>query len=235
MRNQLLWLIVFILFIYFLYRLYFPNGLGLNFETSKPDTMYYLAKLRANYAEEVEEICAERKLSAEYFKALIILECSAEKPPQSRFEPKVYERLQEVRSNKKPRYGNLKHGQLKNLTDEQLHDMATSWGVFQLMGYHAQDIGITPRDLQGADGMRQAILWIEKAYGAHIRKNDFANALHIHNTGKPIPITGEYETHDPKYVPRGLAFITLFQEEKIKKEAEKNQKADSLQPKAENK
>ncbi len=229
MRKPIIIIIVFILSLYILYRWYFPNGL--NFETTEPDTVYYLAKLRANYAEEIDEICAEQKLPSAYFKALAILECSAEKPPQSRFEPKVYERLREVKAGKKPAYGNLKQAQLKELADEQLQDMATSWGVFQLMGYHAYSIGIAPRDLQGADALRLSIIWIDKAYGKYIRKNDFANALHIHNAGKPIPATGNYETYDSNYIPRGLEFIRLFQEEKMKIEAEKLQKADSTQPK----
>jgi hypothetical protein len=233
MRSPILRLIVLIVLLYMLYLWYFPNGL--NFETAEPDKVYYLAKLRANYAEEIEEICTARKLPAAYFKALAILECSAEKPPQSRYEPKVHERLREVKAGKKPRYGNLKHLQLRELSDETLQEMATSWGVFQLMGYHAYDIGIAPRDLQGADALRQAIIWIDKAYGTYLRKGDFANALHIHNVGKPIPAIGSYETHDAQYIPRGLNFIRIFQEEQMKKDAEKAQKPDSMPQQVEKK
>ncbi|TAE14183.1 MAG: hypothetical protein EAZ95_10185, partial [Bacteroidetes bacterium] len=75
--------------------------------------------------------------------------------------------------------------------------------------------------------------WIERSYGQYLRKNDFANALHIHNTGKPVPITGEYETYAPNYIPRGLEYIKLFQEEKVKKENEKLQKPDTTKKKQE--
>lgn len=231
MQKKLLRWILLIGLVYIIYLWYFPSGL--TFEASEIDTSYYLAKLRANYAEEIEEICAERNLPAEYFKALAILECSAEKPAQSRYESKVFDRLREVQTGKKPAYGNLKASQLKSLTEEQVRDMATSWGVFQLMGYHAYDIGIAPKDLQGSDGLRQSILWIERSYGQYLRKNDFANALHIHNTGKPVPITGEYETYAPNYIPRGLEYIKLFQEEKVKKENEKLQKPDTTKKKQE--
>jgi hypothetical protein len=231
-KKLLRWLLL-ILFVYVVYLWFFPNGL--TFEKTEIDQTYYLGKLRANYAHEIEEVCAEYNLPAEYFKALAILECSAEKPPQSRFEPKVFERLNEVKMNKKPNYSNLKHPQLKNLTEEQLRDMATSWGVFQIMGYHAYSIGIAPRDLQGSDGLRQSIVWIDKSYGQYLRKRDFANALHLHNVGKPIPITGEYETYSPNYIPRGLEFIKHFETEKINKDNEKNQKTDSIQKNTPNK
>lgn len=216
MQKKLLRWIILIAIIYVIYLWYFPNGFGQMDESDAPN---YVGKLRANYAEEIEEICQTRNLPTEYFKALAILECSAQKPAPSRFEPKVFERLKEVRAGKQPSYGFLKTAQIRDLTDAQIQDMATSWGTFQIMGYHAYSIGIAPKDLQGEDGLRQSIVWIEKNYGQYIRKNDFANAFHIHNTGKPI--TGEYETYHPRYIPRGLEFIRIFQEERLKKEAEK--------------
>lgn len=219
MQKKLLRWIILIAVMYALYLWYFPNGF---WEAEDADTPNYVGKLRANYANEIEEICQTRNLPAEYFKALAILECSAQKPAPPRFEAKVLERLKEVRAGKLASYGLLKTAQIRDLTDEQLQDMATSWGAFQIMGYHAYSIGIAPRDLQGEDGLRQSIVWIEKNYGQYLRKNDFANAFHIHNAGKPIPATGEYETYHPRYIPRGLEFIKIFQEEKFKKEAEKN-------------
>jgi hypothetical protein len=226
MQKKLLRWIILIAIFYGIYLWYFPNGLGVSQESDAPN---YVGKLRANYAEEIDEICQTRNLPAEYFKALAILECSAQKPAPSRFEPKIFERLKEVRAGKQPTYGVLKTSQLRELTDEHLRDMATSWGTFQLMGYHAYTIGIAPRELGGEDGLRQSILWIEKNYGQYLRKNDFGNAFHIHNTGKPIPLTGEHQTYDSQYIPRGLEFIKIFQEERIKKEIEKRQ--DTLKPK----
>ena len=231
MRKLVLRWVVLILLVYLLYLWYFPNGLYGGEDPIQANMMSYLAsKLRANYAEEIEEICQAQKIPSEYFKALAILECSAEKPPKSRYEPKVYERLREVKEGKKPAYGSLKHAQLKDLSPEQLKDMATSWGVFQLMGYHAYGLDIAPRDLEGAEGIRLSIIWIEKAYGQYIRKGDFANAFHIHNTGKPI-VNGEYETYSADYIPRGLEYIKLFQEERVKKETQKVEKTDTVKQK----
>jgi hypothetical protein len=186
------------------YVLYFPD--------IKPDTAYYVAKLKANYAYEIDQICQEKKLPAEYFKALVILESSAEKPALTRFEPHVYERLLAVQQGKAANYGSFTRKQLQILSDETLRKMATSWGPLQIMGYHCIPLGITLEQLNGSQALRYAIQWAEKSYGRYLRRGDFANALHIHNTGHPIPPSGAYDTHNPDYIDRGMEFIALFRE-----------------------
>ena len=45
-----------------------------------------------------------------------------------RFEPKVYGHLARVQVGLETHYGSLKRADLRNLGDEALRDLATSWG-----------------------------------------------------------------------------------------------------------
>jgi hypothetical protein len=204
MRNLGILILLGIIF-YFLYWLYFPP--------IQKDNTYYIAKLKANYEYEIEAICKEMNLPAEYFKALVILESSAEKPASTRFEPHVFKRLKEVQDAKAERYGRFTTKQLQILSEETLKKMATSWGPMQIMGYHCIPMGITLEQLNGPQALRYAIQWAEKSYGGYLRRGDFANALHLHNTGQPIPSGGRYLTHNPDYIDRGMELIAIFRHE----------------------
>ncbi|MCU0443502.1 MAG: hypothetical protein MUE85_01195 [Microscillaceae bacterium] len=173
-----------------------------------------ISLMEANYAAEIEAVCEEMDLSAEYFKALVILESSGEKPAGTRFEDHVFKRLKEVRDGKSERYGRFTPKQLQILSENTLKKMATSWGPLQIMGYHCIPLGISLEQLQGDEAIRYGILWADKNYGSYLRRGDFANSFHIHNAGQPLPANGIPKTHDPDYIRKGLDYIKLFKEKK---------------------
>lgn len=169
--------------------------------------------MRLNYEADIENICTEFKLPPAYFKALTIMECSGEKPAATRFEPHVYEALLEVKKGQRERYGRFTTQQMEILSDNTLKKLATSWGPLQIMGYHCIPLNISFEQLSGNHAMRFAIMWANETYGNALREHDFKNALHIHNTGHPIPESGIPDTYDPDYLQKGMELIEKFEKE----------------------
>lgn len=165
-----------------------------------------IKRVNQNYGKEVESICTELGLPTSYFKALIILECSAKKNPASRYEPHVFLKLKAVKAGKLNQYSGLKKADLENYSDQTLKLLATSWGALQLMGYNCIRLNIGIDELKGQNSLRYSIIWCKNNYGAYLEHRDFRNAFHIHNTGKPHPTFWFAHTHDPTYVYRGIAY-----------------------------
>ncbi len=167
-----------------------------------------IAKVEQNYGEEIERICKELEAPPEYFKALVLLECSAKNPPQSRYEPNVFKKLKAVKEGRRKRYANLTQKDLKRYSDDEITMLATSWGALQIMGYHVIKEGLTIDDLNGKKGLQIAIQWCIANYGKYLEEEDYKNAFHIHNTGKKHPIFWKAKTYDPLYVDKGLIYIS---------------------------
>lgn len=80
-------LALFVFLIWFAYQAYLfrPNQDNLNYGS--------IQKMKHNYASEIDYICTQRRLPAAYFKALVVLESSGNKPAGTRFEPHIYQKL----------------------------------------------------------------------------------------------------------------------------------------------
>ncbi len=158
-----------------------------------------------NYGDEVVRYAQEYNLPSEYLKALIILECSGDKPAGQRFEQNVFTKLKEVQNGRRKRYENITRRHIKYCSDAALRNLATSWGPFQIMGYKCIDMGIIISDLRGVESIKWGVKWINKEYGILIRNKDFEKAFRVHNTGS---VNGR--TYDPDYVKNGLEHINYF-------------------------
>lgn len=191
-------------------------GVGIYFFSlsfSSDITLTPVEKLEKYYEDDIEEVCADMNLPSSYFKALVILESSAEKPAGNRFEEHIYQKLKAVQEGREERYGQYDTKQLSILSDVALRKFATSWGPIQILGYHSAPLGITWEELEGENAIRYGIQWCEKTYGKYLRKKDFRNAFHIHNTGRPFPRSGISETYDPNYISKGMNYIQMFENE----------------------
>ncbi|WP_291728357.1 hypothetical protein [Bernardetia sp.] len=175
---------------------------------SERTKMNAVMKVEQNYGAEIDEICEELEAPSEYFKALVLLECSAKKPAQSRYEPNVFKNLKAVREGKRKKYANLTQKDLKRYSEKELTMLATSWGPLQIMGYHVVREGLTIDDLNGEKGLQIAIQWCIATYGKYLEEGDYKNAFHIHNTGKEHPLFWKAKTYDPLYVDKGLIYIS---------------------------
>jgi hypothetical protein len=173
---------------------------------------YQLRLAQKNYAAEVGPLAKELGLPYAYFMALTVLECSGEKPCDTRFENHVFEKLEGVRNGVRKRYGKVRQEHIHDATDDALRNLATSWGPFQLMGYKCIDMSVHVADIRGEDAVRQGMGWISEEYGGLLREGAFKDAFHIHNSGRPYPKTGPPRTHDPRYVERGLRYMEYFEE-----------------------
>lgn len=164
------------------------------------------SKTEDNYGQEVAKYAQEYDLPNEYLKALIILECSGDKPAGQRFERNVYSKLQEVRDGKRIRYEDITRSEISQCSDAALRNLATSWGPFQIMGYKCIDMGIIINDLRGAESIKWGVLWINNEYGNLIRNNEFEKGFRMHNTGSE-----NGSTFDPNYVSNGMEHIAYFE------------------------
>lgn len=117
-----------------------------------------------------------------------------------------------VRNKQKKSYGTITVKEIGDAKDDALKNLSTSWGPFQLMGYQCVALKTQVRDIRGKDAVKWGIHWVEKAYGNYLRKGEFKNAFHIHNTGKPYPKYGKPLTTNPDYVENGLRYMKYFEE-----------------------
>ena len=163
------------------------------------------AKTEDNYGEEVVKYAKEYKLSPAFLKALIVLECSGNKPAGQRFEPSVYQKLKEVQNGTRTRFEFVTRKQIRDCSDTALRNFATSWGPFQIMGYKCIHLGIIINDLLGEESIKWGAKWINNEYGKLVRNKDFEKAFRVHNTGS---VNGN--TYDPNYVSNGLQHIDHF-------------------------
>lgn len=172
---------------------------------------YTMRLAHKNFSAEVAGVADELGLPYAYFMALIVLECSGERPCDTRFENHVFERLEQVRGGQRERYGQVRREHIHDASDDALRNLATSWGPFQLMGYKSIDMSVHVADIRGPDAVRHGMQWIAEEYGGVLKEGVFKDAFHIHNAGTPYPKTGPPRTHDPRYVERGLRYMEYFE------------------------
>lgn len=163
-----------------------------------------------NYASEVKRAALAYDLDYSYLMALLMLECGGRKPAGTRFEPHVFKRLKQVRDGKRTQYEHVTAKHLADASDEALKNLATSWGPFQLMGYKCILLDVKIQDIRGPQCINHGADWINKTYGDRMRLGKFRDCFHIHNAGTPYPKSGLPKTHDPQYVPRGVAMMSQF-------------------------
>ncbi len=172
-----------------------------------------ILRAKLNYETEVKSICADEGIPHNYIMALIILECSGKSPAQSRFEPAVYDKLKQVRNGSLNKYSTINSSQLRNLSDETLKLLATSWGALQIMGYHCYELGVPIDALTNSNSsLKIGIRWCKKNYGNYLIKQNFSDAFHYHNTGRPMPFFMMTTTYDPQYVFKGMRYMSSFED-----------------------
>ena len=189
------------------------NRLGIELpENPRPFGVDDLEWCEQNYGEEMREISSALDVPYAYLMALAVLECSGEKPAGHRFEQHVYRELIKVKEGKRRAYEAVRQEHLAALSEEEIRDLATSWGPFQLMGYKAIGLGLDVEDLSDEEvAAREGARWIQKEYGRFLTRKKWKDAFHIHNTGKRFPLNGHSRTHDPYYVSDGVRYMKYFE------------------------
>ncbi|HEY8405008.1 MAG TPA: hypothetical protein VIK71_10405 [Flavobacteriales bacterium] len=177
----------------------------------RPPGISDLQSCEQNYKSEMTEVALELGLPYEYLMALTVLECGGNKPAGNRFEKHVFNQLKKVRDGQREKYENIRQEHLKGLDDEELKNLATSWGPFQLMGYKVIPLGVNVAHLRNdRTGIPIAAKWIKEEYGHFLERGKWKDAFHFHNTGKRFPLNGKPKTHNPYYVSDGLKHMKYF-------------------------
>jgi len=171
-----------------------------------------LLAVERNYGADIDKYSKEFGVSASYLKALTMLETSGRKNMPSRYEKHVYTKLKEVQAGKRFKYEKVRKRNLRNLSNDAIKNLASSWGPFQIMGYKCIQMGIYVQDLRGEKAVYYGIKWIVEDYGKQLKKGRYKDAFHIHNTGRPHPKYGKALTYDPDYVTKGLQYMKYFEE-----------------------
>ncbi len=164
-----------------------------------------------NYGSEIEEVASNLGMNKYYFMALCMLECGGRKPAPTRFEKHVFKRLRRVKEGEHEKYELIETKDLAMANEEALKNLASSWGPFQIMGYKVIPEGYKVKDLRGAKGIYFGMKWIVKEYGDILKKENYRNAFHYHNTGSIIK-NGRIRTYNPNYVREGEKWMKYFKD-----------------------
>ena len=164
-----------------------------------------LEQTNINYGKEVDSLALAFNLPSHYLKALIVLESSGRKIIPVKYEEHVYKELKKVQIGSKKNYHFVLNKHLKNKTDDDLKNLASSWGPFQLMGYKCIQLNIPLKELHEERAIYWGVKWINDEYGDILRQKRFKDAFHIHNTGST-----KKPTTDPNYAKNGAKFMSYF-------------------------
>ncbi len=162
----------------------------------------------------------------EAFLAALIANESGGNVNAKRFEHTVLAALWEVLLGRKAAYGSIARASLvgyvagvpvptinvpANLPAnafQRVDALATSWGLTQIMGYHALEFGVTIDALISPEDSlpiaTKMLSGFARSFNLDVTK-DFEAMLRCWNGGHPTA-----QTFDPQYVPNGLARMALW-------------------------
>lgn len=191
-----------------------------------------MTEIRDEWGSIIAWVCRNSSVSPAFLAALIAEE-SGGKPDEKRFEPGVLHALWEVLLGREEAYGSIGRGDLLlyvlpksvpaisndlaavitlfSAAFHRVDNLATSWGLTQVMGYHVLEGSF---GLQSTDDLilpsRQlpVTLRLLAQFAIHFKLNlaaDYGALFTCWNTGRP-----DGKTADPEYASRGLARMQIY-------------------------
>ncbi|MEQ8353020.1 MAG: hypothetical protein RH862_16145 [Leptospiraceae bacterium] len=155
--------------------------------------------------EEIQDAVDGTEIPPEYLAALISLESHpAGNRDSRRFEPAVYDRLMDLKYSGEA-FGYIPRNRVKNLDDQKLRELATSYGLTQIMGYHCLELGCSIDDLKGEFHLLWSVAYIRDHYGKQVKARDWEACFRMHNTGRVDGITSRKD-----YVEKGLIRMQYY-------------------------
>jgi hypothetical protein len=155
---------------------------------------------------EIERATMGTDIAPAYLAAIVSLESH---PPgnrsSERFEPYVYQRLVDLKNDNRA-FGKIKRESLVFMSDAEIRQLATSYGLTQVMGFHCLELGCSIQDLKGPYHLQWAVGYMMRHYGPHARKRDWNACFRIHNTGLPDGTPARKD-----YVDQGLMRMQYYQ------------------------
>ena len=186
-----------------------------------------LTEIRGEWGDVIAATCRASSIP-ESFLAALVAEESGGKIDAKRFEPGVLHEIWDVIMGRKPAFGSIPREAillyalpvpappLNNIETlaklfKPIDDLASSWGLTQIMGYHVLErwTGIaTTLDLTLPARSLPLTLRLLAQFALRFQLNlakDFSEMFSCWNTGEP-----NGKTADPEYIPRGLARMALY-------------------------
>jgi hypothetical protein len=196
-----------------------------------------MLRIYENWNGEIVKATRSSSASAAFLAALTANESGGD-PTAQAFEPEIFEGLQAVLKGEQPAFGSIRGADLVRLAQEGfgtqeanttvgaiqetkqsaevsptvqekvLRQMATSWGLTQIMGYQTINRKETVRDLlDPASHYQLAVELLEElSRRFHLNPSKEVESLfRCWNTGRP-----DGKTSEPNYVARGIQRLRLY-------------------------
>ena len=151
--------------------------------------------------------CRYSSVPPEFLAALIANESGGD-PEKTCLDLDVRQRLLAVRSGSGLAYGDITRKDLLAVGDEHLTDLATLWGLSQIMGSHLLYQGKSPRRLLEPEPNLHETLQLLAILSQHCQldlRNDFEDLFRYWSNGRP-----EWTGRDPGYVEDGLRRLEIY-------------------------
>lgn len=181
--------------------------------------------LKTRFGTTIAAACSVSSVPPAFIAALIANE-SGGNVNAKRFEPHVLSALWEVLLGRKAAYGSIARSVLVGYVAgvpvptinvpahlppdafQRVDALATSWGLTQIMGYHALEFGVALNDLNSPESglgiATKMLTGFARSFQLDVTK-DFGEMFRCWNGGHPTA-----QTFDPQYVPNGLARMQLW-------------------------
>jgi hypothetical protein len=190
-----------------------------------------MTEIRDRWGSEISKACQTSSVPTAFLASLVAGE-SGGNPNAKRFEPGVLHTLWEILVGRKTAMGSIGRrdvllyvvpAALPQLEDagavqtlfggafQRIDDLASSWGLTQVMGYHVLEnwSGVNrAEDLLAPANELPFSLRLFSQFADHFALDlgkDFAELFTCWNTGQP-----NGKTADPQYIPRGLARMAIY-------------------------
>ena len=186
-----------------------------------------MTRIQAQHGAEIADACKSSSVPEAFLAALIANESGGD-PNAKRFERNVLASLWEVLEGHKAAYGSLGAQDLRvhilpgettatvggfaaqlDSALNRLDELATSWGLTQIMGYETIVFGVPIGGLVAPPSSLRISLrmlaFFGSGAGVDLTKG-FAELFDCWNTGRP-----HRPTADPQYIPNGLARMQIYQ------------------------
>jgi hypothetical protein len=130
-------------------------------------------------------------------------------PEATRFEPHVYERLRAVRDGLIGSYNKITRADIAALSDDAIRNLATSWGITQIMGWHTvHNLDCTIADLRDPEKhLHYTVALILLTAERFVTRNDWPSVLRIWNTG-----SANGKTYHEDYVDNALLVKQCYEQ-----------------------
>lgn len=163
----------------------------------------------------IRSACSGSSVNADFMAAFCAIEAGKDKKTgrisetATRFEPGVFAKLKAVRDGVRRSWSKITTADLRGATDAALEALATSYGLTQIMGWHAiHSLKCLVGDIKNPQKhLSLAVQLLELVASEYLENNRFENVLRIWNTGKP-----NGKTHDPDYVYNALLVMEKITE-----------------------